>query len=105
MFIAYNREAYAARDDSELRITFDTALRARSNDLDLRLGDQGTPLLADDRYLMEIKIPGSAPLWLARLLSVNSIYPASFSKYGEYYRKFVLGGNPAAFRKEVVLSA
>lgn len=105
VFIAYDREAYAAADGGELRITFDTALRARSNDVDLRLGDHGVPLLADDVYLMEIKIPGTAPLWLARLLSDNNIFSASFSKYGAYYKQFVLGGKSAVMQKEVLLSA
>ena len=105
VFIAYDREAYAAADGSELRITFDTALRARSNDMDLRLGDHGVPLLEDDLRLMEIKIPGAAPLWLARLLSENGIYSSSFSKYGEYYKQFILGGRTAEIHKEVILSA
>ena len=105
VFIAYDREAYAAADGSELRITFDTALRARSNDLDLRFGDHGVPLLSDGLYLMEVKIPGSAPLWLARLLSENGIFPTSFTKYGAYYRQFVLGSESAEIKKEVVLNA
>lgn len=105
-FIAYDREAYAAADGGELRITFDTSLRARSNDLDLRAGDHGILLLDKDFYLMEIKVPGAAPLWLARLLSENRIFSTSFSKYGAYYKKFVLGGETAVtHNKEVVLSA
>ena len=105
VFIAYDREAYASADGGELRITFDTALRARSSDLDLRLGDHGMPLLDDDRILMEIKIPGTAPLWLAHLLSENGIFPTSFSKYGAYYKQFVLGGKSAGIQKGVNLSA
>ena len=105
VFIAYDREAYASADGGELRITFDTALRARSCDLDLRLGDHGMPLLDDDRILMEIKIPGTAPLWLAHLLSENGIFPTSFSKYGAYYKQFVLGGKSAGIQKGVNLSA
>lgn len=104
-FIAYDREAYAAADGGELRITFDTALRARSNDLDLRSGDHGILLLKEDLYLMEIKIPGAAPLWLARLLSENGIFPTSFSKYGAYYKQFVISGRSAVIRKEAALSA
>ena len=61
--------------------------------------------IEDDLYLMEIKIPGTAPLWLARLLSENGIFPTSFSKYGAYYRQFVLGSESAEIKKEVVLSA
>ena len=105
VLIAYDREAYAAADGGELRITFDTALRARANDIDLRSGDHGVPLLGKEQVLMEIKIPASAPLWLAKLLSSNGIFPASFSKYGTYYQQFVLGGRPAVMKKEVLLSA
>ena len=105
VMIAYDREAYAAADGGELRLTFDTALRARSNDVDLQQGDYGVPLLEDDLILMEIKIPGAAPLWLAKLLSENRIFPTSFSKYGTYYMLFVLGGRSAAIQKEVLLSA
>ena len=104
-FLAYDREAYAAADGGELRITFDTAIRVRSNDLDLRSGDYGVPLLESNQILMEIKIPGTAPMWLARLLSENHIFPTSFSKYGTYYKEFVLGGQSAEVKKEVVLSA
>ena len=105
VFLAYDREAWAAADGGELRITFDTAIRVRANDVDLRCGDHGVPLLETDAILMEIKIPGTAPLWLARLLSENKIFPTSFSKYGTYYKRFVLGGKPAVIRKEVLFSA
>ena len=105
VFIVYDREAYATKDGGELRITFDTGLRARSNDVDLRFGDHGVPLLKDDKILMEIKIPGTAPVWLAKLLSENGIFPESFSKYGTYYKEFVLGGRSAEVKKEVALSA
>lgn len=105
VYIAYDREAWAARDGGELRITFDTAIRVRANDLDLRAGDYGIPLLTEDLVLMEVKIPGAAPLWLARLLSENGIFPSSFSKYGEYYKRFVLGGRSAEAQKEVLRSA
>ncbi len=105
VFIAYDREAYAAADGGELRITFDTGLRVRSDYVDLRYGDYGVPLMDSSLVLMEIKIPGTAPLWLAQLLSSKNIFPASFSKYGTYYKQFVLGGRSAAIRKEVLLSA
>ena len=105
VFLAYDREAWAAADGGELRLTFDTAIRVRANDVDLRAGDHGVPLLEEDLILMEIKIPGTAPLWLSRLLSENHIFSTSFSKYGMYYKQFVLGGRPAVIRKEVLRSA
>ena len=106
VFIGYDREAYAGIENSELRITFDTNLRWRDEAVDLRCGDYGTFLLPEDAILMEIKIPGAAPLWLARLLSENQIFSTSFSKYGTYYQEVVLGGRIGApYQKEVLFSA
>lgn len=89
-FIAYDREAYAGRDNPDLRITFDTNLRGRSERVDLRAGDDGQPILSGNQILMEVKIPGAAPLWLARLLSENGIFTSSFSKYGAYYQQYIV---------------
>lgn len=85
VFIAYERCAYSGLEDSNLRITFDQNIRWRDYDLDLSLGDYGTPLLHKNLYLMEIKIPGTMPLWLAHLLTDLDIQSSSFSKYGTCY--------------------
>ena len=90
VFIAYDRSALAGIENGELRVTFDTNLRWRDQDLDLRLGDGGKPILPQDRILMEVKIPGTAPVWLGRLLSEAGVFPASFSKYGVCYRQNLL---------------
>ena len=92
VFIAYDRTAFAGIEDPELRVTFDTNLRWRDRNLDLRAGDYGEPLLPSDQILMEIKIPGTAPAWLAHLLSETGVFPTSFSKYGTCYRQNILGG-------------
>ena len=36
---------------------------------------------------MESKILGATPLWFTRILSELAIYPVSFSKYGNIYKK------------------
>ena len=87
VFIAYDREALAGLEDRVLRVTFDIDLRWRDTALDLRSGDGGERITSRDQILMEIKIPGSAPVWLSRLLSENSVFPPSFSKYGVCYRE------------------
>ena len=87
VFIAYDREALAGLEDRVLRVTFDIDLRWRDTALDLRSGDGGERIISRDQILMEIKIPGSAPVWLSRLLSENSVFPTSFSKYGVCYRE------------------
>ena len=91
MAISYDRIALAGINDPELRITFDENLRWRETDLDLTLGSAGEALTEPGCVLMEIKIPGTAPLWLARLLSELSLFPTGFSKYGTCYRDHILG--------------
>lgn len=87
VLIACDRRAYVAREDKELRITFDSSIRWRETELSLTAGDQGQELLADGQVLMEIKLPEAAPLWLAGLLSRLEIFPQGFSKYGQCYEK------------------
>ncbi len=87
MFLAYERLAFRSKEDPNLRITFDWDIRYRVTDMDLRYGDDGTRLFEDDRVVMEIKIPGAAPLWLSDLMAEMKIYPTSFSKYGRCYLK------------------
>lgn len=90
VFIACDRSAYVAKDDPELRITFDENLRWRETALSLTAGSEGQPLLEPGQVLMEIKIPGAAPLWLARILSDLALFPTGFSKYGTCYRNEIL---------------
>lgn len=89
-FIAYDRTAFCGIEDSELRITFDKNVRWRASALELSMGDWGAPLLPPGKILMEIKIPGAAPLWLSRLLAELKIYPGSFSKYGQCYKEHLI---------------
>lgn len=86
MYISYDRLAFDVAGSPGVRITFDTNLYFRTEDLWLEHGRNGTAILRPDQHLMEIKTPGAFPLWLCRLLSRLEIYPASFSKYGTAYR-------------------
>ena len=90
VFIACDRLAYTAIDNPQLRITFDENLRWRDTELELTAGSHGEPLTEEGVRIMEIKIPGAAPLWLTELLSRNEIYPRSFSKYGSCYKQNIL---------------
>lgn len=82
MYIAYDRIALHSED---LRITFDTHIRARTYDLSLEQGDYGTPVLKEGEWLMEVKAHHALPLWFVRVLSDYHIYSTSFSKYGKAY--------------------
>lgn len=85
MFISYRREAFYGIDDNDFRITFDRSILWRTNDLSLKSGIYGQPVLADNLVLMEIKTSTAIPMWLVSVLSANKIYKTSFSKYGTAY--------------------
>lgn len=89
VYLSYEREAFYGNEDCSLRITFDERILWRQQDLDLRIAPYGTPILEPGQSLMEIKIAGAMPMWLARLLSENGIYQTSFSKYGNAYRQIL----------------
>ena len=94
LYLAYDRRAYYGKEDPALRITFDEKIRSREEHLRLEEGDYGEALLKEDMILMEVKIPGSMPIWLSQIMAGLHIYPTSFSKYGNVYkRKMTLGGN------------
>lgn len=84
--IFYDRTAYYAKDNHNVRITFDTNVRFRTKNVDLSKGDSGYVLLDNSRYIMEIKCEGAMPLWLTNQLDRLQIYPTSYSKYGEIYK-------------------
>lgn len=85
MLLSYDRSAFFEKENPSLRITFDRHILWREEKLSLKDGIWGNTLLPENRRLMEIKIPGALPLWLAHALDSSKIYPASFSKYGTAY--------------------
>lgn len=87
VFLAYDRYSYKGKDDSNFRITFDKNIRSRTDNLYLENGDNGILLLDKNCYIMEVKTLGAYPLWFAQILSELNIYPTSFSKYGNVYKK------------------
>lgn len=99
VYLGYQRIAMAGIENPELRITMDQNLLWRMEELDLCLGSYGQHILPENMTLMEIKVPGTMPLWLAQLLSRHQIYRCSFSKIGACYSRFIL---PDIFDAKVV---
>jgi hypothetical protein len=64
-------------EDSELRVTFDRNIRWRTTALDLSR-ETGEANCSPGQTLMEIKIPGTTPLWLSELLSGCKYFPRHF---------------------------
>lgn len=101
VYLAYERIAMEEKLDPEngLRITFDRNIRWRGEKLDLCAGDEGQPILPEERIIMEVKTPASVPLWMVSLLSTCRIYPGSFSKYGTCYQRYIAAGQFPASAK------
>jgi len=86
MFLSYNRIAAYCIHNPELRMTFDTDIMWRTDDLDLLKGNYGNLFMGENYYLIEIKIPDAMPIWLCRILEDIGIVQTSLSKYGECYK-------------------
>ena len=86
MYLSYDRCSFKGAEDPSLRLTVDRNIRWRTQQLDLSRGAWGEQLLEPGQWLMEIKITGAMPLWLADSLSELELYPVSFSKYGRAYQ-------------------
>lgn len=93
LYLAYERRAYFDETDHDLRISFDTDIITRRNDIALEYGIYGEKLLKDGDRIMEIKTAHSIPIWLTQLLSEYKIYPTSFSKYGTEYKSYIAHRN------------
>ena len=89
LYLSYEREAFRMRDGSDFRVTFDSSILCREHDLSLESDPYGTSMLDDGVVLMELKCPGSIPLWMTKVLSEERIYKTSFSKYGTAYCSFM----------------
>lgn len=88
--ISCDRLALYGKEDPDFRVTFDFAMRYRTDGLSLANGSSGSYIIDPDLCLMEVKTTHALPLWLTRFLSENEIYPTSFSKYGTCYENHIL---------------
>lgn len=92
LYLAYDRTAWYGKEDADFRMTFDSRIRSRRDNLFLGCGDAAQELFEQNYWLLEIKTAGAYPLWLASAMSELAIYPVSFSKYGTVYKKELASG-------------
>ena len=86
MVMRYDRRAYASVDpECDLRVTYDTGIAYRLDNLIPVPDDRGfraeNYLYADDISVLEVKVTGSIPYWLSRLLAETGCRLQSHSKY------------------------
>lgn len=84
--ITYDREAFVSKEDETFRITFDSQIKSSITNVTLNeLKDEESVL--KNQYIMEIKTLKGLPIWLNQALNELKVYPISYSKYGEIYKK------------------
>ncbi len=86
VYLSYSRFAFFAEKDSDFRMTLDTDILARRENVRIDAPEAGISLLPQGFWLMEAKAYKSFPLWFVNFLSENGIKQISFSKYGTEYR-------------------
>ena len=92
LYLAYNRIALYGKEDAGFRVTFDTDIRSRRENLTLCSDEKTRKLQGFGNHLMEVKTEGAMPLWFVKILSELEIRSVSFSKYGRIYQDEVQGG-------------
>lgn len=106
VFLSYEREAYYSKAGDDFRVTFDENILYRRDGLSLSLEPGGKSVLDNGYALMEIKTSGGMPLWMTKVLTDNSIFKRSFSKYGNAYTDFTFGYHALPYaHKEVMINA
>lgn len=86
ILVFYRRESY--QGEGGLRITFDEKLKYRTENIGFSKRKIDNFYFEDEKnIIMEIKAHGAWPLWLARKMSQERIFPEQFSKVGKIYQK------------------
>lgn len=81
MVVSYNRHALHGIYDPDLRITFDSNLRCRNDDLFIENGPYGENFIDPSLIVLEVKVSDSVPLWLTRILQELNCEQKSASKF------------------------
>jgi hypothetical protein len=86
MVMRYDRRAYAGSEaNSDLRVTYDTGIAYRLDDLSPTPDDQNFKrenyLYSDDISVLEVKLSGTIPYWLSKLIPTSGCKLQSHSKY------------------------
>ena len=89
VYISYDRWAFFEKGNADFRLTIDTNIQTRRDDLRLDSPIYGSQLLQPGQWLMEAKAFRAFPLWFVRFLSSRKIYSTSFSKYGTEYKHYI----------------
>lgn len=92
IYIQYDRKAYTLKDDKNIRITFDTNIMYSMNKYNFENSFCNNKKNVFDKnvIIMEVKSNNNLPLNMCTLFNDLHLFPTSFSKVGEVYKKILL---------------
>ena len=91
MLISCEREAFFAKDDPGIRLTFDEGIRWSDTDMTLTQAAVAEHRIMDaDLVLLEVKCGAAMPLWLVRVMSSLGLRQTGFSKYGMAWKQLMV---------------
>lgn len=97
-YISYNRQEFTGVHDEDLRLTIDSNISYRLDSLFFTQPQLDCSALDPNKFLLEIKMPLSIPLWLSHILSDLGIFASSFSKYAACFTDW----STATTKKKVI---
>lgn len=89
IYLSYDRLGYFSKTDKSLRITIDSNLKSRRDNLNINCDENCSYIIKPNNYILEIKSINNYPLWLVEILTELNIKHQSFSKYGTEYKNYV----------------
>lgn len=79
--VSYNRQPYISRVEKTFRLTFDTNLKVRRYNLDLRFGGGSKNIVPPNICIMEVKFNNIIPNWAIKIIQKNDCVQYKISKF------------------------
>lgn len=79
--VSYHRQPYMSRVEKTFRLTFDTNLKVRKHNLDLRFGVGSRYIIPPNICIMEVKFNSIIPKWAIKIIQKNDCVQYKISKF------------------------
>lgn len=79
--VSYFRQPYMSRMEKTFRLTFDTNLKVRKYNLDLRFGGGSKNIVPPNICIMEVKFNNIVPNWAIKIIQKNDCVQYKISKF------------------------
>ena len=99
--VSYNRQALHGKNEKRFRLTFDSDIRVRKSNFDLRYGHGSKLILPRETVVMEVKFNDQIPNWAVRILQQNNCWQEKISKFASGIEQTRLPLYPQKFFKSL----